>query len=497
MQEERDSFKDKYERAEQRGGTALSSVSAEVDSLQSENSSLKAELLALKAQISYEQEKFRSLEATLSNVESSHGERIESERRAAEERATAQRERDDLHARAISDIEVRAANDKAVFKLELERVNAEWSTQLKALAETSDITKKCKEAEIKELARDIADRKAQYAQEISACTLLAENNKKLGEEALKRAAEAEEIQLALQSELTEARMIQQFNVQLHKDLLREQNARKKLHNEIEDMKGKIRVYVRVRPFSKSEMERGCQEAVVKDGKMSAIVYGIGGPEGKKVYDFDQVFAGKDGNTQTDVFRDTKHLCISVIDGYNVCIFAYGQTGAGKSYTMIGGTDIGDCVFPNGDFHDAAGITPRAVVELFRLLNERTAQITYTVEVQMFQLYRDNLEDLLARNKGDGKLKITLAEHSASGLVQVEGAETVIAESAVEVMKIFAKGGSRRTTKETNMNTESSRSHLICSIVVKLTNRRTENQTIGKLTLVDLAGSEVSGSNNCF
>jgi hypothetical protein len=59
--------------------------------------------------------------------------------------------------------------------------------------------------------------------------------------------------------------------------------------------------------------------------------------------------------------------------------------AGKSYTMIGGADIGDCVFPNGDFHEQAGITPRAVVELFRLLNERTAQITYTVEVQMFQL----------------------------------------------------------------------------------------------------------------
>lgn len=67
---------------------------------------------------------------------------------------------------------------------------------------------------------------------------------------------------------------------------------------------------------------------------------------------------------------------------------------------------------------------------------------------------------------------------------------VLAESALEVMKVFAKGASRRTTKETNMNSESSRSHLICSLVVRLTNRRTENQTIGKLTLVDLAGSEV-------
>ena len=175
----------------------------------------------------------------------------------------------------------------------------------------------------------------------------------------------------------------------------------------------------------------------------------------------------------------------------MCIFAYGQTGAGKSYTMIGGADIGECVNPQGDFHESAGITPRCVVELFRLLNERTAQITYTVEVQMFQLYNSELQDLLSRSKGEQqKLKITLAEHSPTGLVQVEGAETVIAESAMEVMKIFAKGASRRTTKETNMNVESSRSHLICSLVVKLVNRRTENQVLGKLTLVDLAGSEV-------
>ena len=93
--------------------------------------------------------------------------------------------------------------------------------------------------------------------------------------------------------------------------------------------GKIRVYVRVRPFSKSEQAKNCEESVVKDGKMTVLVKGIGGPDAKKYYDFDQVFGGMDGNTQADVFKDTKHLVMSVVDGYNVCIFAYGQTGAGK------------------------------------------------------------------------------------------------------------------------------------------------------------------------
>ncbi len=88
---------------------------------------------------------------------------------------------------------------------------------------------------------------------------------------------------------------------------------------------------------------------------------------------------------------------------------------------------------NGDFEESAGITPRAVSELFRLLNERSMQMTYVVEVQMFQLYRDNIDDLLMDRGGGGKkkkkgeeepvfmgvpLKIVLAEHSSTGLVQV-------------------------------------------------------------------------------
>ena len=103
-----------------------------------------------------------------------------------------------------------------------------------------------------------------------------------------------------------------------------------------------------------------------------------GKDAKKVYDFDQVFGGVESNTQADVFRDTKHLMMSVVDGYNVCIFAYGQTGAGKSYTMIGAADIGNCIKANGEFDDQAGITPRAVTELFRLLSERNAQMSFEV-----------------------------------------------------------------------------------------------------------------------
>lgn len=120
---------------------------------------------------------------------------------------------------------------------------------------------------------------------------------------------------------------------------------------------------------------------------------------------------------------------------------------------------------------------------------------------MFQLYRDALEDLLRdptskKLPGEDKdikkvppLKITLAEHSPTGLVFVEGAACLAAATPGDVMKIFAKGSSRRTTASTQMNAESSRSHLICCLTLKMSNKRTGKESLGKLTLVDLAGSE--------
>lgn len=236
--------------------------------------------------------------------------------------------------------------------------------------------KKSKESELEALRKELAERKVQFAKEMSAAQLEIDDVKKLMEENSIRAEEAVKTLKQVQDEIAEAKIVQKYNAQLHKDLQREQLARRKLHNEMEDLKGKIRVYVRVRPFSKTEKERGCTESVIKDGKMTVMVKGLGGvPDAKKFYDFDSVFSGlpTDGNSQEDVFKDTKHLIMSVVDGYNVCIFAYGQTGAGKSFTMIGAADIGNCLNENGEFDSLAGITPRAVSELFRLLNERSEQ----------------------------------------------------------------------------------------------------------------------------
>ena len=131
---------------------------------------------------------------------------------------------------------------------------------------------------------------------------------------------------------------------LEEDLNKEAKQRKKLHNQIEDMKGAIRVFCRIRPLSSSELARGNQDVTeYLSDKVSLRVYqpmddGNGGMkkgpmDRARVFTFDSVFSPVDG--QAPVFEDVSHLVQSAVDGYNVCIFAYGQTGSGKTWTMSG------------------------------------------------------------------------------------------------------------------------------------------------------------------
>jgi len=92
------------------------------------------------------------------------------------------------------------------------------------------------------------------------------------------------------------------------------------------------------------------------------------------YDFDSVFSPKD--SQEDVFEDTRHLVRSALDGYNVCVFAYGQTGSGKTFTIYGN-------------EKAPGLTPRGVQELFALIDKDVGKASYTIRLQMLELYQVN------------------------------------------------------------------------------------------------------------
>lgn len=250
--------------------------------------------------------------------------------------------------------------------------------------------------------------------------------------------------------------------------------RKKIYNAMEDLKGKIRVYCRVRPMLQFERDRGQEMAVdIPDELTIALKW----KDKKKEFSFDAVF---DGTTaQEKVFADTKHLVQSAVDGYNVCIFAYGQTGSGKTFTIYGSDDN-------------PGLTPRGVTELFDTLDRDSGKASYKVEVFMLELYCDDLQDLLAENKkGEKNMKVPKLEikKDPKGVVTVPGATIVEVFSARELMSTIEEGQKRRHVSSTQMNRESSRSHLIITICIETTNLQTQSVARGKLSFVDLAGSE--------
>lgn len=487
------------ERAEQSGARSIETVDAELLTLRAENKELSTQKGVLEGNLNKITIQIDDIESKLGSVSAADKQRVEEERKAAEERLIIQRERETIFASEVETAESKYRNEANILKDQLAELKKETAQEQRATANKRGAIQRELEKRSEAARRTLHETKTRTAKEMQSAQFTREDAERSAETATVQRNKAVHELESVKKDIADSKEAESFNEEIRGYIIKEQSVRRSLHNQMEDLKGKIRVYVRVRPMSKKEKGRDCKEVATKEGKNGLQ---LKMPDTSKTYDFDQVFAGLQDNTQEDIFRDTKHLVMSVIDGYNVCIFAYGQTGSGKTYTMIGGCEIGESVKEDGDFHEAAGIAPRAVSELFRLLQERKDQMEFTVDVTMFQVYRDGLQDLLSKptknkknKKGDDDddkqiaLKITLAQHSATGLVQVEGAEIRSASTANEVMQIFAEGSARRKVASTQMNAESSRSHLICSLVTNITSKRSGKKTSGKLTLVDLAGSE--------
>ena len=259
-------------------------------------------------------------------------------------------------------------------------------------------------------------------------------------------------------------------------------ARKRAHNALEDAKGKIRVFARVRPLLGFEEAKGQGFALGMPDELT-VCHAWKDEKKPREYGFDGVFGPDAG--QAAVFEDTRHLVQSAVDGFNVCVFAYGQTGSGKTHTVYG-----TAADP--------GLAPRGVAELFAILERQRGRLSATVTLQMLELYQDALADLLlpppaGRGPGPGrgapeppKLEIKKDPH---GRVTVLGATAAPVASAEQAMARIEEGLARRHTAATAMNRESSRSHLVISLSVEATNLQTQGAARGKLSFVDLAGSE--------
>ncbi|MCJ1477444.1 Kinesin heavy chain [Lambiella insularis] len=236
----------------------------------------------------------------------------------------------------------------------------------------------------------------------------------------------------------------------------------------------IKVVARFRPPNKAEIASGGESIVDFETEDTCS---ITSKEAAGAFTFDRVF--DTSSRQADVFNFSIRSTVDdILNGYNGTVFAYGQTGAGKSYTMMG-SDIDDS--------DAKGIIPRIVEQIFASIVASPGNIEYTVRVSYMEIYMERIRDLLQPQNDN----LPVHEEKSRG-VYVKGLLEIYVSSIQEVYEVMRRGGAARATAATNMNQESSRSHSIFVINISQKNIETGSAKSGQLFLVDLAGSEKVG-----
>ncbi|XP_059189734.1 kinesin-like protein KIF1B isoform X8 [Centropristis striata] len=253
----------------------------------------------------------------------------------------------------------------------------------------------------------------------------------------------------------------------------------------------VKVAVRVRPFNSREMGKESKCIIQMQGNTTTILNPKAPKEPAKTFSFDYSYwshtTPEDPSfaSQNLVYNDIgKEMLAHAFEGYNVCIFAYGQTGAGKSYTMMGKQEEGQ-----------EGIIPMLCEDLFEKINEETNkdELSYSVEVSYMEIYCERVRDLLnPKNKGNLRVR----EHPLLG-PYVEDLSKLAVTSYTDIADLMDAGNKARTVAATNMNETSSRSHAVFTIV--FTQKKHDSETdlstekVSKISLVDLAGSERADS----
>ncbi|XP_060097969.1 kinesin-like protein KIF1A isoform X6 [Heteronotia binoei] len=252
----------------------------------------------------------------------------------------------------------------------------------------------------------------------------------------------------------------------------------------------VKVAVRVRPFNSREIGKDSKCIIQMTGNTTTIINPKQPKETPKSFSFDYSYwshtTPEDINyaSQKQVYQDIgEEMLQHAFEGYNVCIFAYGQTGAGKSYTMMGRQE-----------KDQQGIIPQLCEDLFSRINDTTNDnMSYSVEVSYMEIYCERVRDLLnPKNKGNLRVR----EHPLLG-PYVEDLSKLAVTSYNDIQDLMDSGNKARTVAATNMNETSSRSHAVFNII--FTQKRHDAETdittekVSKISLVDLAGSERADS----
>uniref|UniRef100_A0A8C2Z1C5 Kinesin-like protein n=1 Tax=Cyclopterus lumpus TaxID=8103 RepID=A0A8C2Z1C5_CYCLU len=259
--------------------------------------------------------------------------------------------------------------------------------------------------------------------------------------------------------------------------------RRRLHNDIQELKGNIRVFCRVRPLVEGGLSKHIQLAASDNKTITLakteevrILGACKTADTQKNYNFnfDRVFGPQ--SLQQEVFEEISLLVQSALDGYNVCCFAYGQTGSGKTYTMEG-----------DECDESRGVIPRAVKQIFRAAEKLGAKgWEFTFTASFVEIYNETLQDLLYSGKARKGLEIRKSTNNEVTITNLTY-ERVCNED--QVLGLIMLANRNRSTAQTAQNDRSSRSHSVFQLDIEGVNVGRDVKCKSTLCLVDLAGSE--------
>jgi len=282
------------------------------------------------------------------------------------------------------------------------------------------------------------------------------------------------------------------NEEAEKKSIWEETERRRLHNVIQELKGNIRVFCRLRPLLGEEKAHGdtirhvniqgekSLELIktVDDASNESIAGGLN-KNMKYEFEFDRIFGPQTG--QAEVFDELSQLVQSALDGYNVCVFAYGQTGSGKTFTMEGGQEQ--------EYNaEESGMIPRTIRQIFEVTKRLKSKCwEYKLQASFLEIYNEEIRDLLAVEPnlkydiklGDGKNSDMFVTNLRIEEVTNEG----------QIASLLRRARKVRAQAKTLCNERSSRSHSVFILKLEGNNGSTGESCHGTLNLVDLAGSE--------
>ncbi len=459
-----------------------------------ETAALKVELTAkreeLKAQVSADQETRAALQESRASLAVEKELRARAEGKEAEERQERVAANAQLlamqQAHAVEMEGQRAEKTKALqdWEHKVHAAEQERETLLKEIRDAQEAALTF-ESELKTLRRALEDAESRTEQLQELAQISGE-----AEVLRHRLVEADK-----DREMGAEKSRQQI-AELEKAVLDGEVQRRKMHNLIQELRGNVRVYARVRPFLPSDqVDAGAEHCISVDphDDSLAIVKRDGSSNNKALerhgFSFDKCFPPSAG--QEAVFAEVSEFVQSALDGYNVCLFSYGQTGSGKTHTMQG--------FGHGPMK---GIIPRAMEQVGRYKTMLESQgWVYEMEVSFIEIYQEQIKDLLrSLGSGGGEDTGTVAhdiKKDAKGNMFVTDVTMVQLDpnDPEEVHRIMDVASRHRSVGATSMNERSSRSHSVFTLHMRATNAERRSTLSGKLNLCDLAGSERLSRSN--